>query len=918
MNERTRQALVTLSIPTDLIEKIGLQGHTLDGLRSLSGLQLQKFYSEDEAQLIELKIKRRPIPDTVVEAILAASNGVCAYCEDGVSTRPYQMHHIEPYSANQNNSEDNLVLVCPNHHAWLHKTGVPADSQKRRRREWCATAELGRAYARRGIPFPYGTFEPIDYGGEPNIVEILSPVPPSPRTAVELSKHALADEARRRLRASKFLLLVGGSGAGKSTLALGIAGLFEALVFRYRRPPVDTRGALAEVLTFVGIASRECVLLLDDANTWAAASDLERVAASASKDVYLLATWTGASLEGDPTAELHVLGNRLVMRWEDVRSTACATLLEHEHEVVRTLRRLRSDDVERVGLGPLDRSLEWLFDRYGGTAKSIWQFLFLLRGGWQSVRDELGILAAAGRADVPVVYAAIEQIASVERPVTPTETSEAIPKLPLAAALPPADVAWIADVFDKLVRRRLMVRARGAYTTVHRDWARALICAALDDPLCKQSAMESLARDFDARTASPRRLMILWSWLWYDAAGGRYARDWAARQGPEDWRALVGTAAAASLVDIAMVAQQLHLLFPSDHWTAIVGDAFEAHEAPLALLVSKATSEDWYLLRQLFMTMDHARPSCAARIASGWAPEAAARVLGETHPDYYESVWWFLAGVEKHSREWCAQVGHHLDWQTVASNLSRIRRGHIDAINHCVEILGRLKVPLLRSRVTGLAKAMADTLRGASVSEISFWHAPMELWLEIFPTEMHKVVEVLEPSRLAEELSNTGPRNWGRVLMLSAFAARAGSDFGRQMVDSLGSTFVDSVNRFGATNAHELRVLVWQLGYGSAARRNELAAQLLTVATAACKADEHERGEILKAFSALDLDQAQKLATDLGLAIPENDRVDDVDRPLLDCLENGDLIRKKLDDLDRSGEDYDVTALLLGWGRGEA
>jgi len=916
MNERTRQALVTLSIPTDVIEKIGRQGHTLDSLRSLSGPQLRKFYAEDEAQLIELKIKRQPISDTVAEAILAASKGVCAYCDDGISTRPYQIHHIEPYSANQNNTEDNLVLVCPNHHAWIHKTGVAAESQKRRRREWCATAELGRAYTKRGIPFPYGIFEPIDYGGKPNIVEILFPIPPSPRTAVELSKHALGDEARQRLGTSNFLLLVGGSGAGKSTLALGIAGSFDAPVFRYCRPPADTRGALTEVLTFVGTATRRCVLLLDDTNTWATASDLERVAGSASKDVYVLATWTGGRLDGDPTAELHVLGNRLVMHWEDVRSAACAALLEHEHEVVETLRRLRSDDVERVGFGPLDRSLDWLLNRYGGTAKSIWQFLFLLRGGWQAVRDDLGMLAADGRADVPVIYAAIEQIAAVERPVTPTETSEAIAKLPPTPALPPAHVEWIADVFDKLVQRRLMVQARGAYTTVHRDWARALICAALNDPLCKQCAVDFLARDFDARTASARRLMILWSWLWYDAVGGPYTRDWAARQKPEDWRALVGTAATASLVDVAMVAQQLHLLFPSDPWTTVVGDAFEAHETPLALLVSEATSEDWYLLRQLFMAMDHARPSCAARIVSRWAPEAAARVLGETHPDYYDSVWWFLAGVEKHSPEWCAEVGRRLDWRALASNLSRIRRGHVDAIDHCVEILGRLKVRLLRSRVTELAEAMADILRDVSLSEISFWHAPMELWLEIFPTEMRRVVDGLEPNRLATELSIAGPRNWGRLLMLSAFAARAGSDFGRQMVDSLGSTFVDSVNRFGATNAHELRVLLWQLGYGSAARRRELAAQLLTVATAACKADENERGEILKAFSAIDPDQAQKLASDLGLAVPENDGVDDINRPLLDGLENGDLIRKEIDDLDRSGEDYDVGELLLGMGRG--
>src|ERR1043165_4278817 len=136
MNPRTRRALVALSIPSDVIAKIAQHGHTLDNLRSFSGVQLRTFYEPAEAELLEQKLKRQPIPDDVVEIILSASGSVCAYCADGNSTRPNEIHHIDPYAATQDNSEDNLLLVCPTHHTWIHRHGVRPEDQKRQRREW--------------------------------------------------------------------------------------------------------------------------------------------------------------------------------------------------------------------------------------------------------------------------------------------------------------------------------------------------------------------------------------------------------------------------------------------------------------------------------------------------------------------------------------------------------------------------------------------------------------------------------------------------------------------------------------------------------------------------------------------------------------------------------------------------------------
>jgi hypothetical protein len=118
VHSKTRNALLALGFPTDLIEKINRNGHALGILKQFSYTGLRKYYNDEESKLINERIKRQPISDEVIEQLLKDSKEVCCYCADGVSTRPYQIHHIEPYHITQDNSEHNLVLVCPTHHGF--------------------------------------------------------------------------------------------------------------------------------------------------------------------------------------------------------------------------------------------------------------------------------------------------------------------------------------------------------------------------------------------------------------------------------------------------------------------------------------------------------------------------------------------------------------------------------------------------------------------------------------------------------------------------------------------------------------------------------------------------------------------------------------------------------------------------------
>lgn len=904
MHAKTKSALTALSVPTDLIAKIGSHGHSLENLRSFSRTQLGTHYTAEESELLATKLKRQPIDEAVVERILASSGSVCAYCGDGVADRPFEIHHIVPYAQTQDNSEENLLLVCPNHHTWIHASNQTVEAQKRKRREWYAIVEVRRAYEARGVPFPTGIIEPIDYGSAPRVLEVLEAIP-SPSTAMELSKHALGDRVLQQLTTSRFVLVVGGSGSGKSTLALGVAGRARvegSSVYRYRAPQAaDRRGALGEVLTMLQVLVKPAVLVLDDANTWASAADLltlKQAAGGAS----LIATWSGGQVDGVAKGALHTIADRALVTWDALREPLYGTLLENEGDVTSYLSRTRKGDVRGIGMGRMDASLLSLLYRYGATTPSIGQFLYLLRGGADLVQDDLDLLVADGRADHPVVVAAIEQIAGFEQPVTPAAVAEVLAALPTAHGLPGVDAEWVKTVFDGLVERRLMVRVRNAYTTIHRDWALAVIGRALRRPKSKGDAAALLDRELNVTTGSPGRLMILWSWLWSDAVAREHVRSWIHGVPADGWAMLVGNAARAGLVDLGMVASRLHMLVS----TKTLGDAFEANEAAIAALVQSATERDWSWLREIGSAIGYSRPAVAARVIQAWPAREAARVLGLTHPDDYQDVSWFVGEAEKHSAEWCEAVGREVDWAAIRASLARTSRGDVAAIDELVEIMNRLRIPMRRSRVKHLAGAMVQAAQGARLTELRFTPIGPGFWLQFFPEHVSELVGALDVAQLANELATAPPRDWEKLVVVGRLAELAGDDFGARLVGAVPVTLVGTAERYAPSAPHEFRVLLWQLAQGDPEVRRAWAERLRTLVATIASSAAHEGENILRAYAAMDGELARAVSTEIGRPLPEGEP-----RDALTFLERmPESLRAKLERLESSGSDYDVALLF--------
>ncbi|MFI5298779.1 MAG: hypothetical protein ACHREM_11840, partial [Polyangiales bacterium] len=437
------------------------------------------------------------------------------------------------------------------------------------------------------------------------------------------------------------------------------------------------------------------------------------------------------------------------------------------------------------------------------------------------------------------------------------------------------------------------------YTTVHRAWARALIVAALEDRTANEGVSSVLERAFDV--SRPRRAAILISWLRHDAAGLEFVRAWVTQR---DGRlaALVASGAKV-LVDLGLLAAELHLLLHHSSWTPTLGAAFTQSEAAITSIITAAGPNDWYWLRQIFGAMDYACPETSARVLGAWDPRLAAATLRSARADAWDDADWFVGGVSKHSEAWCRAVGAELTFEQFLPALEAVRGPRV--ISRLRQLMSRLQVPFRRSHLKALWAAFARAFATADLDALS----PMSGtdWdLEIYPDDVRAAVAKLDPVRLGEQLTAAKPAYWGRLLHVTLLAARAGSEFPAKLSERLGERLVKRIQEYGPAHPYELRLMLWQLGFLPDARKEQMAGEIYDAVLAAARY-KGEQEQLLRAFGGLCASAMAKLAKELNVAPAAPHAFDALRTPILDAIPG---LREALRQLEESARDYEIQEVL--------
>ncbi|MEG4008937.1 HNH endonuclease signature motif containing protein [Microcoleus sp. Pol11C1] len=118
MGENTFKALMGRGFDTQTAKRLDQAGYTLNHLKTIDENELRSLNIREELIDRILREKRPPIPSERLNKVLYESGMTCCICGD--KNQGVIVHHIEEYSDSRSHAEDNLVVLCLNHHGEAH------------------------------------------------------------------------------------------------------------------------------------------------------------------------------------------------------------------------------------------------------------------------------------------------------------------------------------------------------------------------------------------------------------------------------------------------------------------------------------------------------------------------------------------------------------------------------------------------------------------------------------------------------------------------------------------------------------------------------------------------------------------------------------------------------------------------------
>ena len=116
----TVNALMARGFDSETANRLKQAGYTLNSLKLLDENELRSLHIREELIDIILRKKRPPIPPETLKKVLYESGMTCCMCRYKNQGQGVIVHHIEEYSVSRNHAEDNLVVLCLNHHGEAH------------------------------------------------------------------------------------------------------------------------------------------------------------------------------------------------------------------------------------------------------------------------------------------------------------------------------------------------------------------------------------------------------------------------------------------------------------------------------------------------------------------------------------------------------------------------------------------------------------------------------------------------------------------------------------------------------------------------------------------------------------------------------------------------------------------------------
>lgn len=898
MHSKTEKKFLSLGFSTDLINTISKKRLTVSGLTGLNEAALLEMgFTKEEADIIRGKVNRQPIPIENIENIIAKTGGVCCFCSDGNDTRPYQIHHIEEYHVNQNNEEDNLMLVCPTHHVAIHQNHKSRKEQISVRLIWENIWQIALAYKEKELSFPYQTFVSIDYSFEGSITEIFSFAEPTPSVCLKLLQPELLTDAKRIIEYQNKIIISGNSGSGKSTLAIGIAGSLPGFSTYLCSVGIDSSRTVNEIYTFLSMAVKHVILLIDDANTALTTYQIESILKLAEEKKKIIVVNTN-NLDGSQKIELHFLENVFPVNWNLLQSGVKKTLINNGNEILQYLREKKLDyfNGSSVGHGIHEYNIKRIIESYSEEITSVWQLIFLLGSGIEVLDNIHVALVNNDRLDVVVLLISINQIARIEKGTTIDEIMDLYKSHSILRKGYVPERDWLKDQLDKLIEKRILKNQRGRYNTVHRYFARNFIEHSY---FKSNTGTEEMLNGIFSDKKRIEEILILWSWL-ENSTLLKFIQEWYRAYDLNEWMSLVDTAWQASLSLLSLLAYRMYLIAPGGYVPIKV--CFEGKGKDLATLINRGEENTLQSLKRLVTALKNNCNETLIEMFANVNSDGVAKLIAQSNPEYFGDINWLCNDIYHIDVNWLDTVCKKLSLDDLDNIVSKIKAGDIDTLSKVIEFHRTFVQNLKRSEFRKYVEKFGELLKGCGLEEIQHSASYSQPLFELpaFEKDITYILDCLNKDRLANDFSSASARHWGKLLTLSFYSVHSETKAIPEIIEKIDiPTLINNVQKYYQEYDYELRLLLYQLSFGSNEKRLLFSLALRPfIKEILDESDKDDVNDVFKAYCTLNYEEGRKLGEEMHKPIPE---VTDINFPSFDSY------KIQARELDESGEDFTLS-----------
>ena len=117
-----KETYIKYGVPSDWAYQYELIGISASTFKNTSKENLLTKYkiSEEQIDFVKNCLTRQPIDNQTIQELLDNNSYICCICK-GKKSGAYIIHHIVEYSISQDNSYDNLAVLCQIDHDLAHR-----------------------------------------------------------------------------------------------------------------------------------------------------------------------------------------------------------------------------------------------------------------------------------------------------------------------------------------------------------------------------------------------------------------------------------------------------------------------------------------------------------------------------------------------------------------------------------------------------------------------------------------------------------------------------------------------------------------------------------------------------------------------------------------------------------------------------